>query len=84
MLAQRYYDANKALSVRKGIVSALLSILGTLGYYAAYVTILLRAVAGTIKAGIPVVAAAGNEYDDACDWSPGESGPEANVPQPPP
>ncbi len=51
VLAQRYYDANKALSVRKGVVSALLSILGTLGYYAAYVTILLRAVAGTITIG---------------------------------
>src|SRR6478735_2754273 len=47
-LAQRYYDANKTLSVRKGVVSALLSILGTLGYYAAYVTILLRAVSGSI------------------------------------
>ena len=51
VLAQRYYDANKSLSIRKGIVSALLSILGTLGYYAAYVTILLRAVAGTITIG---------------------------------
>jgi ATP-binding cassette subfamily B protein len=51
VLAQRYYDANKALSVRKGIVSALLSILGTLGYYAAYITILLRAVAGSISIG---------------------------------
>ncbi len=51
VLAQRYYDANKALSVRKGIVSALLSILGTLGYYAAYVTILLKAVAGSITIG---------------------------------
>ena len=51
VLAQRYYDANKALSVRKGVVSALLSILGTLGYYAAYVTILLRAVAGSISIG---------------------------------
>jgi ATP-binding cassette subfamily B protein len=50
-LAQRYYDANKTLSVRKGIVSALLSILGTLGYYAAYVTILLKAVAGSITIG---------------------------------
>jgi len=51
VLAQRYYDANKSLSIRKGVVSALLSILGTLGYYAAYVTILLRAVAGTITIG---------------------------------
>ena len=50
-LAQRYYDENKRLSVRKGIVSALLSIVGTLGYYGAYVTILLRAVAGAISIG---------------------------------
>ncbi len=51
VLAQRYYDENKRLSVRKGIVSALLSILGTLGYYGAYVTILLGAVAGAITLG---------------------------------
>ena len=50
-LAQRYYDENKALSIRKGIVSALLSLVGTFGYYGAYVTILLRAVAGTITLG---------------------------------
>jgi ATP-binding cassette subfamily B protein len=51
VLAQRYYDENKRLSVRKGVVSALLSILGTLGYYGAYVAILLRAVAGSISLG---------------------------------
>jgi ATP-binding cassette subfamily B protein len=51
LLAQRYYDENKRLSVRKGVVSALLSILGTLGYYGAYITILLRAVAGAISLG---------------------------------
>ena len=50
-LAQRYYDENKRLSVRKGIVSALLSIIGTLGYYGAYVAILVRAVAGSISLG---------------------------------
>ncbi len=50
-LAQRYYDENKRLSIRKGIVSALLSIIGTLGYYGAYVSILLRAVAGSISLG---------------------------------
>jgi ATP-binding cassette, subfamily B, bacterial len=50
-LAQRYYDENKRLSVRKGVVSALLSIVGTLGYYGAYATILLRAVAGAISIG---------------------------------
>lgn len=51
VLAQRYYEANRGLSVRKGIVSALLSILGTLGYYGAYVTILIRAAAGAITIG---------------------------------
>jgi ATP-binding cassette subfamily B protein len=50
-LAQRYYAENRRLSIRKGVVSALLSLVGTLGYYGAYVTILLRAVAGTITLG---------------------------------
>ena len=50
-LAQRYYEENRRLSMRKGIVSALLSLVGTFGYYGAYVTILLRAVAGTITLG---------------------------------
>ena len=51
VLAQRYYEENRKLSIRKGIVSALLSFVGTLGYYGAYVTILLRAVAGAITLG---------------------------------
>jgi len=51
VLAQRYYEENRRLSIRKGIVSALLSFVGTLGYYGAYVTILLRAVAGAITLG---------------------------------
>src|SRR5829696_3351942 len=50
-LAQRYYEENRRLSIRKGLVSALLSFVGTLGYYGAYGTILLRAVAGTITLG---------------------------------
>jgi ATP-binding cassette subfamily B protein len=50
-LAQRYYDENRRLSVRKGVASALLSIVGTLGYYGAYATILIRAVAGAISLG---------------------------------
>ncbi|HKO15472.1 MAG TPA: ABC transporter ATP-binding protein [Gemmatimonadaceae bacterium] len=50
-LADSYYEANKRLSIRKGLVSAGLSILGTLGYYAAYVVIIVRAVRGTITIG---------------------------------
>jgi len=50
-LAQRFYDENRKLSIRRGVVSALLSILGTVGYYSAYVIILLRAVRGDITIG---------------------------------
>jgi ATP-binding cassette subfamily B protein len=50
-LAQRYYEENRRLSIRKGIVSAVLSFVGTLGYYGAYVTILIRAAAGAISLG---------------------------------
>ncbi len=50
-LAQKFYEENRQLSIRRGIVSALLSILGTIGYYAAYVIIVLRAVRGEITIG---------------------------------
>ncbi|HMJ11521.1 MAG TPA: ABC transporter ATP-binding protein [Polyangiaceae bacterium] len=50
-LSQRFYDENKKLSVRRAIVSTLLSFLGTVGYYAAYVIILLSAVRGQITVG---------------------------------
>jgi ATP-binding cassette subfamily B protein len=50
-LAHRYYEENKQLSVRKGIASALLSIIGTLGYYAAYAIIILRALSRSITIG---------------------------------
>ena len=58
VLAQRFYDENKTLSIRRGIVSALLSILGTVGYYAAYVLILIRAVRGEITPGTLVFLSA--------------------------
>ncbi|HET7458524.1 MAG TPA: ABC transporter ATP-binding protein, partial [Gemmatimonadaceae bacterium] len=51
VLADRFFEENKRLSVRKGLVSAALSLLGTVGYYAAYVVILVRAVAGVITLG---------------------------------
>jgi ATP-binding cassette, subfamily B, bacterial len=50
-LAERFYEENKRLSMRKGSVSTALSILGTLGYYAAYIIILVRAVHGSITLG---------------------------------
>ena len=50
-LSQKFYEENRSLSLRRGVVSALLSILGTIGYYTAYVVILIRAVKGEITIG---------------------------------
>src|SRR6476620_6856310 len=58
VLAQKFHEENKALSIRRGLVSALLSILGTIGYYAAYVIILIRAVHGEITIGMLTFLAA--------------------------
>jgi len=51
VLADRFYEENKRLSIRKGIVGTGLSVLGTMGYYGAYAIILLRAVFGVISIG---------------------------------
>jgi ATP-binding cassette subfamily B protein len=51
VLSQRFYEENRNLSIRRGVVSALLSILGTIGYYSAYIVILIRAVKGDITIG---------------------------------
>ncbi|MGI8547678.1 MAG: ABC transporter ATP-binding protein, partial [Gemmatimonadaceae bacterium] len=50
-LADRFYEENKRLSIRRAVVSTLLAFLGTLGYYGAYVIILLSAVRGQISVG---------------------------------
>jgi ATP-binding cassette subfamily B protein len=50
-LAERFYAENKRLAVRKGSISTALSILGTLGYYVAYIIILVRTVHGSITLG---------------------------------
>jgi len=51
MLAQRFYEENKRLAVRKGVAATGLSLLGTLGYYAAYAIILWRGFYGIISIG---------------------------------
>jgi ATP-binding cassette, subfamily B, bacterial len=51
VLSDKFYEENKRLSLRRGAVSAGLSIFGTLGYYVAYVIIILRAVHGLITPG---------------------------------
>jgi len=50
-LSWRFYEENKKLSIRKANVSTALSLIGTLGYYSAYVIILVRAVKGVISIG---------------------------------
>jgi ATP-binding cassette subfamily B protein len=50
-LSDRFYDENKTLAFRRASVGALLNSLGTGGYYAAYVFILARTMAGAITVG---------------------------------
>src|SRR6185437_4628794 len=45
-LSREFYEANKALAVRKSVVSTLLAGIGTLGYYAAYAVIIYLTVIG--------------------------------------
>ena len=51
VISRRFYDENRRLSIRKGIVSTALSLIGTAGYYRAYVVVLLQAIAGAISIG---------------------------------
>ena len=50
-LSDRFYDENRALAIRKAFASSGLSLLGTIGYYTAYVVVLLRAITGAISIG---------------------------------
>ena len=51
VLSDLFYDENKVLSYKRAGVGALLSLVGTAGYYAAYVLMLVRAVGGAISVG---------------------------------
>ena len=50
-LSDRFYEENRSLSLKKAGVSSALSLIGTAGYYAAYVVVLLRAVSGALSIG---------------------------------
>jgi ATP-binding cassette subfamily B protein len=50
-LADRFYEENKRLSVRKSFVATGLALFSSAGYYGAYVIILVRAVTGLISLG---------------------------------
>jgi ATP-binding cassette subfamily B protein len=45
-LSREFYEANKALAVRRSLFSTLLAAVGTLGYYAAYAVIIYLTVIG--------------------------------------
>src|ERR1051325_2818320 len=50
-VSEKFYDENKSLTIRKSISATSLSMIGLIGYYAAYAVILLRAVTGVITLG---------------------------------
>ena len=50
-LSDRFYEENKRLSIRKSAVNTGLSVIGTVGYYGAYATILLQAMGGGLTIG---------------------------------
>jgi ATP-binding cassette, subfamily B, bacterial len=64
-VADQFYVENKALSIRRAIVSSALSLIGTMGYYAAYVAILYQAMLGRITVGtLSFLAASFNQNRD--------------------
>ena len=50
-LFERFYAENKALAVKRAASGSLLNLLPTAGYYAAYIVILIRTLAGTLSLG---------------------------------
>ncbi|HEX6040755.1 MAG TPA: ABC transporter ATP-binding protein [Longimicrobium sp.] len=50
-LADRFYLANRGLAIRRNLAGTGLSLLSTLGYYAAYATIVYRTVLGRLTLG---------------------------------
>jgi len=51
MLSDRFYEANKKLSVQRSVWGTVFALLGTAGYYGAFIIIILEAVAGKVTIG---------------------------------
>jgi len=49
--SRNFYEDNKRLSIRRSLVSTGLSVIGTAGYYSAYIIIVVRAVKGLLSLG---------------------------------
>jgi ATP-binding cassette subfamily B protein len=50
-LSNQFYFDNKRLSIKRSLWGTLFAMLGSIGYYAAYVVIIVRAVAGSVTIG---------------------------------
>ncbi|MBW3629275.1 MAG: ABC transporter ATP-binding protein/permease [Gemmatimonadetes bacterium] len=50
-LADQFYAANRRLAIRRNVAGTALSLVSTLGYYAAYTTIVYRTVRGALSFG---------------------------------
>jgi ATP-binding cassette subfamily B protein len=50
-LSDRFYQANRSLAIRRNLAGTALSLVSTLGYYAAFAAIVVRTVAGRITLG---------------------------------
>src|SRR5215813_11960084 len=50
-LSDRFYAENRSLAVKKAFVSSGLSLIGTMGYYGAYIVVLVRTITGGISLG---------------------------------
>jgi ATP-binding cassette, subfamily B, bacterial len=50
-LADQFYQANRKLAIRRNLVGTGLSLISTIGYYAAYATIVYRTVLGRLTLG---------------------------------
>jgi ATP-binding cassette subfamily B protein len=47
----QYYKTNRSLAIRRALWGSLLAVIGTIGYYAAYVVIIIQTVSGNISLG---------------------------------
>src|SRR6202012_4840530 len=50
-LADKFYDDNRRLSIRRSVWGTIFAVLGSLGYYAAYVVIIIKTVDGSVTIG---------------------------------
>src|SRR6202007_1961618 len=51
LIFDRFYKENKSLAIKRAVSGSLLNLLPTAGYYAAYVLILIRTLAGQLSIG---------------------------------